>query len=49
MAQNYAAEEPCAIAILQYFLPCVIRPTQGGIGTAEEGSSDVGMNIYNMQ
>ena len=45
MVQNYAAEESWAIAIFQYFLPCVVRPTQGGIGTAADGSSDVGMNI----
>ena len=45
MVQNYAAKESCAIAIFQYFLPCVVRPAQGGNGTVVEGSSDVGMNI----
>ena len=45
MVQNYAAKESWAIAIFQYFLPYVVRPAQGGIGTATEGSSDVGMNI----
>lgn len=45
MVQNYAAKESCAITIFQYFLPCVVRPAQGDIGTAAEGSSDVGMNI----
>lgn len=50
MVQNYAAEESCAIAIFQYFLPYVVRLAQGGIGTAAEGSSDVGRNIciYNV-
>ena len=45
MVQNYAAKESCAITIFQYFLPCVVRPAQSGIGTAAEGSSDVGINI----
>lgn len=45
MVQNYAAEESWAIAIFQYFLLCVVSPAQGGIRTAAEGSSDVGMNI----
>ena len=45
MVQNYAAKESWAIAIFQYFLPCVVRPAQSGIGTAAEGSSDVGINI----
>lgn len=45
MVQNYAAKESCAITIFQYFLPCVVRPAQSGIGTAAEGSSDVGTNI----
>ena len=45
MVQNYAAKESCAITIFQNFLPCVVRPAQSGIGTAAEGSSDVGMNI----